>query len=158
MGKSNGDKQAEGKPRSRMSKIDRILVQVQRDLRDSYVPATLRDLTAFERKRIHRFFDGNPDFETKTYRNDGDYVLKVFPVGNIRRLAEQKAEEARQRQCVVALPPMGSFERFIVHDALKQYTDLETTSVGEGDDRHVEIRPVRYGRGLKRIIKKIKLL
>jgi predicted RNA-binding protein Jag len=141
-----------------MSKIDRILIEVQRSLRDSCVPATLKDLTAFERKRIHRFFDGNPEFETKTYRNDGDYVLKVFPVGNIRRLAEQKAEEARQRQCVVALPAMGSFERFIVHNALKQYTDLETISVGEGAERHVEIRPVRYGRGLKRIIRKIKLL
>lgn len=158
MEQSNGNKRREAKPRSKISKIDRILIQVQRDLRDSYVPATLKDLTAFERKRIHRFFDGNPEFETKTYRNDGDYVLKVFPVGNIRRLAEQKAEEARQRQCVVALPPMGSFERFIVHNALKEYADLETTSVGEGDQRHVEIRPVRFGRGLKRIIKRIKLL
>ncbi|MGQ9560852.1 MAG: R3H domain-containing nucleic acid-binding protein [Candidatus Oleimicrobiaceae bacterium] len=158
MEQSNGNKRRQAKPRSKISKIDRILIQVQRDLRDSYVPATLKDLTAFERKRIHRFFDGNPEFETKTYRNDGDYVLKVFPVGNIRRLAEQKAEEARQRQGVVALPPMGSFERFIVHNALKQYTDLETTSVGEGDQRHVEIRPVRFGRGLKRIIKRIKLL
>lgn len=158
MGQGSGEKKGEGKPRPKMSKIDRILIEVQRNLRDSCVPATLKDLSAFERKRIHRFFDGNPDFETKTYRSDGDYVLKVFPVGNIRRLAEQKAEEARQKQCVVALPPMGSFERFVVHNALKQYADLETTSVGEGPDRHVEIRPVRYGRGLKKIIKRIKLL
>ncbi|MDZ7339676.1 MAG: hypothetical protein ONB30_14225 [candidate division KSB1 bacterium] len=158
MGQGREARKGEGKPRSKMSKIDRILVEVQRNLRDSCEPATLTDLTAFERKRIHRFFDGNPEFETKTYRTDGNYVLKVFPVGNIRRLAEQKAEEARQRQCVVALPPMGSFERFVVHNALKQFNDLETVSVGEGAERHVEIRPRLYGRGLKRIIKKIKLL
>ncbi len=158
MGQGSEEKKGGGKARSRMSKIDRILIEVQRSLRDSCVPATLTDLTALERKRIHRFFDGNPEYETKTYRTDGDYVLKVFPVGNIKRLAEQKAEEARQKQCVVALPPMGSFERFVVHNALKQFADLETTSVGEGPERHVEIRPRRYGRGLKRIIKKIKLL
>ena len=140
------------------NKINRILSDVQGKLDESYTPEELKHLNAFERKQIHRFFDDKPEYETKTYRNDGDFVLKIYPVGNIRRMAREKAEEVMKNHEPCALPPMGSFERYVVHDALKEFEQLETKSEGEGVDRHIMIHPIKFGRGLKKIIKKIKLI
>jgi spoIIIJ-associated protein len=84
--------------------------------------------------------------------------LKIYPIGNIKELARKKAEEVVASQSSVSLPSMGSYERYVVHDALKEYDQVETKSAGEGLDRHVEIHPVRFGRGLKRIMRKIKLI
>jgi hypothetical protein len=53
---------------------------------------------------------------------------------------------------------MSSYERFIVHNVLKEIDSIESSSVGEGAERHVEIQPQKFGRGLKKIIKKIKLM
>lgn len=144
-------------PQPQDDKIDRILIDVQKKLQDSHEPVALEDLDAFERKRIHRFFDHKDDFNTKTYRSGEEFTLKIYPVGNIKKLAEHKAREALETGNVVSLPPMGNYERYIVHDYLKDTEGVETASSGEEDERRVEIRPVRFGRGLRKIIKKIKL-
>ncbi len=141
----------------RMPKIDRILIDVQRKLRDSIDRVVLEGLDSFERKRIHRFFDRFPDIETRTVRDGDNYKLHVIPIGNIKKLARKEAEKALQTGERVSLPPMGSYERFIVHTELKLVEGVETQSSGEGADRHVEIIPKRFGRSLKRIIKKIRI-
>lgn len=115
------------------------------------------DLSAFERKRVHEFFEHKLDFETKTYRDGEKHVLWIFPVGNLKKFAETKANEALNTGDAVVLSPMSNYERFIVHDALKDLESVETTSEGEGAERHVVITPVKFGRRLKRIAKKIKL-
>jgi predicted RNA-binding protein Jag len=143
--------------RYRRDKIDDILIDLQRKLRDSHEPISLQDLNAFERKRIHRFFDNKDDYATKTYRSGDEFTLRVYPVGNIKKLAEAKAQEALESGNTVPLPPMGNYERYIVHDCLKDIDGIETASFGEGTERRVEIRPVKFGRGLKKIMKKIKL-
>jgi predicted RNA-binding protein Jag len=78
-------------------------------------------------------------------------------VGNLRRYAQQKAEQAIRTGERVVLPHMNDYERFIVHDALKDLTSVKSASYGEGENRHIEIEPDLFGRGLKRIIKKIRL-
>ena len=85
-------------------------------------------------------------------------MLKIYPIGKIKELAWAKAEEVQQSQSSIALPSMGSYERYVVHDALKEFDQVETKSAGEGLDRHVEIHPVKFGRGLKRIMRKIKMI
>lgn len=140
-----------------LSKIDRILIDAQRKLRDSIMPEIIAGLDAFERKRIHRFFDHMPEYETKTYRDGEDYVLKIFPVANIKKFAEEKAQQVMQTGNSIELPPMSNYERFIIHEHLKTIEGVETLSHGEGDDRRIEIKPKMFGRRLKRIIKKIKL-
>jgi len=144
-------------PRYGRNKIDDILIDVQRKLRDTLEPVSLKGLTAFERKRIHRFFDDKEDFETKTYRSGDEFTLRVYPVGNIKKLAKEKAQQALETGNVITLPPMGNYERFVVHDCLQDMEGIETASSGEGEDRRVEIRPVKFGRGLRKIMKKIKL-
>jgi predicted RNA-binding protein Jag len=144
---------------NQMGKIDRIIIDIQRQLRDSIAPVELTDLNPFERKRIHAFFDNKPEFKTRTYRDDNDgHVFRVYPIGNLKKYVDTKVKEALEKRETIKLPPMGNFERFIIHDHLKDLEDIETTSQGENEARHIELVPKKFGRTLKRIIKKMKLL
>lgn len=142
--------------REEEEKIQRLLRDINDMLADSDQAICLEDLSAYERKRVHQFFDHKADFETKTYRNGEDYLLWIFPLGKLRQLAEARAQEALQTGKEIDLPPMSNYERFIIHDALKDWQSVETASFGEGEERHIRIKPIRFGRKLKKIVKKIK--
>jgi len=146
-----------GRPRSEDKNIKKLLSDLEEKLQDSLEPESLEGLNSFERKLVHRHFDHNPDYETRTYRDGDNYKLLVYPVGNITRFAQEKAQESVNQGAEVELPPMGSYERFVVHNALKEFAGVETVSEGDGHDRHVTIQCKKFGRGLKRIAKKIKL-
>jgi len=141
-------------------RITELIRATEQKLAESTQPLQLANLNAMERKQIHRHFERRqPAFETKTYRGDDDaHVLWVFPVANLKKFVEAKAKEALETDSAVALPAMSSYERFIVHNVLKEIESIEAASVGEGAERHIEIQPKKFGRGLKRIIKKIKLM
>ncbi|MEX0672783.1 MAG: R3H domain-containing nucleic acid-binding protein [Candidatus Paceibacterota bacterium] len=49
------------------------------------------------------------------------------------------AERARSLKNSIAMEPMSSFERFVVHDVLSNVSDIETCSEGVGEKRHVVI-------------------
>lgn len=139
-------------------KITQLISEVEEKLNSSHTPVQIGQLNPFERKQVHRHFERNKAlFETKTYRDGEDHVLWIFPVANLKKFVETKAQEALENGEDVALPPMSNYERFIVHNVLKDLGNIETTSVGEGEERHIEIHPKKFGRGLKRIVKKIKL-
>ncbi|MCG3120125.1 MAG: hypothetical protein ALAOOOJD_02750 [bacterium] len=141
-------------------RITALIHETEQKLTDSTQPVALPNLNAFERKQVHRYFDRlKPAFETKTYRGDDEvHVLWVFPVANLKKFAEAQAKQAVDTDNAVALPPMGSYERFIVHNVLKEIDSIESYSEGEGAERHICIQPKKFGRGLKKIIKKIKLM
>lgn len=145
-------------PREENEKIMQLVREVEAQLVDSLTPASLTGLDANDRREVHRYFDRTDEYATKTYKiADEQYELRVFPKGNLRRLAEKSAEEAIKTSSKVVLPPMNSYERFIVHEALKNNSTVKTDSHGEGEDRHIEIEPDLYGRSLKKMAKKIKL-
>lgn len=148
-----------GGPRPEQSdtNIRKMISEIEEKLIDSVEAHAVNGLNSFERKLIHRHFDNSTSYETRTYRNGEKFTLCVYPVANIERFAKDKAEEALQTGNSIDLPPMGSFERYIIHNALKDFSGVETTSAGEGKERHVQIISKRFGRGLKRIAKKIKL-
>lgn len=156
--KSSHEWKPGGIPQVKMSKIDRILIDIQRKLRDSLEPYCVENLNSFERKRIHSFFDDKEDYETRTYREGDQYILKVIPIGNLKRLAKEQAEQVLQTGKTAVLPYLGNYERFVVHTYLKDFEGVETKSVGEGAERRLEIKQVKFGRSLRKIIKKIKLL
>lgn len=139
-------------------KIVKLIDRIKTELTDSIEPIVIPNLNAFERKLIHREFDRNPAIVTKTYRYGEDYELRVIPVGNLVKYARKKADEAIETKERVVLPPMTNYERFVVHSTLKNLDTIKTSSHGEGEFRHIEIEPEMFGRGLKRIIKKIKLM
>ncbi len=139
--------------------IRKLISGVEEKLKESIKTESLEGLNSFERKMVHRHFDHNPDFETRTYRNEDKFTLSIYPVGNIKKFAKDKAQELFDTGSEVSdLPPMGSYERYIVHAALQDTAGVETTSHGEGSERYVQIvLTKKFGRSLKRIVKKIKL-
>jgi len=138
-------------------RIERIIDSAMRRLKGSYRSVTLDNLTFAEARKIKAFFDGRSEFEARRYYQEDKVVLKIYPVENLKKLSEEKAREVLEKGESVSLPPMGSYERYLVHNFLKDWKGIETQSFGEGTDRRVEIRPQKFGRSLKRIIKKIKL-
>ncbi len=134
-----------------------MIAKIEEKLIDAIKPESVNGLNSFERKLFHRHFDHNKDYETRTYRNGEDFTLLIYPVANLERFAKEKADESLSTGDVISLPHMGSYERFIVHNALKTIDAIETASEGEGNERHIKISSKRFGRGLKKIVKKIKL-
>jgi len=141
-------------------RITELIHATQQKLNDSVQPVQLPNLNAVERKQVHRYFEHQkPAFETKTYRGAGEeQVLWVFPIANLTKWAEAQAKRAVETDTDMALPPMSSYERFLVHNAIKALDSIEAVSEGEGAERHIRIQPKKFGRGLKKIIKKIKLM
>lgn len=153
-----GPRRTPGQDEATDKNIRKLISDTEGKLEASIKPETITGLNSFERKLIHRHFDHNQDFETRTYRDGGNFKLMVYPVGNIANLAKEKAQESLNTAREVVLPAMGSYERYIVHATLKEITGVESTSFGEGSERHVRIVCKKFGRGLKRIAKKIKLI
>ena len=147
----------ESLPLEDTARIEKLLAEAEQALANSIHAVHLPELSPPERKYVHEFFENKLDYETKTYRDGDNHVLWVFPVGNLKKYAEEKANEALASGAVVALPPMSNYERFVIHDSLKDWESIETSSEGEGESRHVLIAPAKFGRTLKRIAKKIKL-
>ena len=57
--------------------------------------------------------------------------------------ARQAAAEAQRRRRPISLDPMTSWERRVVHVALKDHAEVETRSVGEEPTRRVVVWPRR---------------
>jgi spoIIIJ-associated protein len=60
----------------------------------------------------------------------------------LETLAVQSAEQALQFGRRVALEPMSSSERRLVHERLKEYDGVETSSEGDEPTRHVVVVPL----------------
>jgi spoIIIJ-associated protein len=61
----------------------------------------------------------------------------------LQNLAQRMAERVRSTGQTVTLEPMTAAERRIIHMTLKEFPDLSTQSVGEGENRKVTIVPKR---------------
>jgi spoIIIJ-associated protein len=60
---------------------------------------------------------------------------------SLERLAEATARRVVEEGRPVRLDPMLSWERWVIHTALKERADVETQSVGESFDRKVVVMP-----------------
>lgn len=120
------------------------------NIQTGLAPYEIKGLNAFQRKQVHRYFERLQEYGVKTYRIDDDaYVMKIFPVGALKRLAEQVAQEVLMQGDAGDLPPMGAYERYVIHDYLKDRAGIQTRSEGEGEDRHIRVMPI-FGRSLKK--------
>ena len=63
-------------------------------------------------------------------------------IEEIKERARMGAQRVRYFKKDVVLQPMNSYERRIIHTTLMEDPDVETESMGEGDDRRVVIKPV----------------
>lgn len=81
----------------------------------------------------------------------GEEFNVVLDIGNYRKkqeesvvnLAERKVEFVRTTNRAQSLPPMSPYFRRVIHMHLMQpgYEDVETYSSGEGEMRHIIIKP-----------------
>jgi len=68
-----------------------------------------------------------------------DYRKRL--IERLEQLANKKAEECLEGGRPVSLSPMTAHDRRIIHMTLAERDGLKTESDGEGDDRHVVIKP-----------------
>ena len=62
---------------------------------------------------------------------------------NVLKLAERKVAIVRKTKSTQSLPPMSAYFRRLIHLYLsgKDFGDIQTESVGEGDMRYLTIKP-----------------
>ncbi len=68
---------------------------------------------------------------------DGDRRRQVK---ELIALSQQSADLVESDGRPVSLPPMGAYERRVVHIALKDHPTIATQSIGSGDRRKVTVR------------------
>lgn len=146
-------------------RIAALIRETEEKLADTYHPVQIENLSPFERKQFHRHFERRKSlYQTKTYRDEDNHVLWIFPIANLKKFVEEKAHGALASGENVALPPMSNYERFLAHNMLKELGTVESSSEGEGEARHILIQPKKieppnqFGRSLRKIAKKIKLM
>jgi predicted RNA-binding protein Jag len=123
--------------------IDDAMEQMHRN---ALAPAVLDGLDPFQRKQVHRHFERTQEYTVRPVHGEGGSVtLRVYPVGGLRRMAESVVQEVLMNGEPRHLPQMGSFERFLVHEYMKERGGVRTESVGEGSERHVVVHPL-FGR------------
>lgn len=169
--RSRDDRPRRGfRPREEEEEIDPRIAEMIRateeKLDESYRPVQIENLNPFERKQFHRHFERRKSsYQTKTYRNEENHVLWIFPVGNLKRFLTGKAQEVILSGEDLALPPMSSYERFLAHNILKELGTVDSVSEGEGEERHLVLQPKKieppapsFGRTMRKVAKKIKLM
>jgi hypothetical protein len=120
--------------------------RVDDSVRESMEPVFVPGLNAFQAKMVSKHFGRGEEVKIKIIENeDKSITLKAYPVGKLRRLAETRAQKVLLSGETQHLPSMGSFERFVVHEYIKNRGGLRSESSGEGEERHVAIFPV-FGR------------
>jgi hypothetical protein len=107
---------------------------------DSVEPYAIPGFNPFQRRQIHQHFEKTAEFKVKVLRDEqGEPVLSVIPVGKLQRMAEALVQEVLLSGESRSMPPMNSFERFIVHEYLKSRGGVRSESHGEGAERHVDV-------------------
>jgi spoIIIJ-associated protein len=66
---------------------------------------------------------------------------------SLEDLALAMAKQAAEQKRPVVLRPMSAYERRIVHIALSKNNQVQTESIGEGEDRKIVIKPVNSVEG-----------
>ena len=67
--------------------------------------------------------------------------FKALRQQEIQRSAELAAERVRQTGMPYSFPPTNSRERRLLHLAVKNIEDVESASIGEGQDRYLVVYP-----------------
>ena len=62
---------------------------------------------------------------------------------SLTKLAEKMAEKAIKYKRGMALEPMNSYERHVIHTALQNYEGVTTSSTGVEPNRRVVVSPVK---------------
>lgn len=135
--------------------VEETIQNVQEQLMNSIEPVILDELNGFQRKCVHHHFSRTDEYKVKAISlNEHAVRLIIYPVGKLRRFAETRAQEVLMTGEPQSFPPMGSFERFIIHDYIKTRGGLHTESIGEGNERHIKVFPI-FGRTPRKVKRRL---
>jgi spoIIIJ-associated protein len=70
--------------------------------------------------------------------------FKAIRARELKLSAESAAEKVRSSGQPLQFPPMSSRERRMLHLAMRSFTDMQTSSVGEGPARSLVVFPAGY--------------
>lgn len=133
-------------------KVQEQIARIEAHFQNHLDPLEIQGLNAFQRKQLHLHFKKHREFLVRSIRDQVDkevVLLRVYPLGELQRMAEARVQEVLITGEPQQLPPMDAFARFLVHDYLKNREGIRTESFGEEKERHVQIFPV-FGRELKK--------
>lgn len=85
-------------------------------------------------KKLIKDFDWYVVLDVNSYRTVYEEKLREF--------ARQAARKVSLSKKPLELPPMSSKDRRIIHLEIALRSDVKTESVGEGENRHIIIKPV----------------
>lgn len=81
-------------------------------------------------------------FEAKMHITVDVNGYRVRREKSLANLAEEVAKKAQKTGRPVELDPMNAFDRRTIHTTLAAHKEVNTESMGNGQDRRVVIRPV----------------
>lgn len=87
---------------------------------------------------IRQIVKANANMNIKINLDVANY--KVKKMKSIERIAREVAKEVINTKVTVAMDPMNSYERRLIHTIIDEYPELTTESVGEGRERHITIK------------------
>lgn len=85
-------------------------------------------------KKIIKEFDWYVVLDVNSYRTVYEEKLREF--------AREAAHKVSISKKVLELPPMSPKDRRIIHLEIALRSDVKTESVGEGENRHIIIKPI----------------
>ncbi|MGB9726549.1 MAG: protein jag [Minisyncoccia bacterium] len=85
-------------------------------------------------KKLIKSFDWHIVLDVNSYRTVYEEKLREF--------ARQAAHKVSLSKRPLELPPMPAKDRRIIHLEIALRSDVKTESIGEGEERHIIIKPV----------------
>ncbi|MEC9484680.1 MAG: RNA-binding cell elongation regulator Jag/EloR [Candidatus Izemoplasma sp.] len=98
---------------------------------------TLERIQYYIRNLINQFYDNHTIVQVDIggYKANRKKQLEILATKTAKNVARSKVE--------ARLDPMNAYERRIIHTKLADWRDVSTVSKGEGNNRHVVIKPKR---------------
>lgn len=100
----------------------------------SWIPRIVSDLNHLSKTLSKKAGSESPFIDVNNYRKEREHIIT-----EIAKAAARKVIMTKSR---VDLPAMNAYERRLIHVELASRPDVATESEGEGDDRHVVIKPL----------------
>ncbi len=116
------------------------VIKLKINLQEPQILIGQQGQTLFEIQRLLRIIL-NKKLKEAYYLDLDINEYKQNKIEYLEALAQNLADEVSQTKQEKSLPPMSSYERRIIHAKLAGRDDIVTESRGDGQDRHLVIKP-----------------
>lgn len=104
------------------------------ELVKEFLPRLVADIDHLVRVIAKKLQIEKVQVDVNNYKKDRERIIVELAKAVARKVLAEKKE--------VALPAMNAYERRLVHVELAARPDVKTESIGEGEDRHIIVKPL----------------